>query len=398
VRLLFAQPHPRDVTLGSPKHFLRLGEGLEARGHEVEYLFVTDLPARWRQRRLLYLTFPLAVLCKAVQGRYDVLHVASGDALLAAALRHLRHVERPLIVNHVLGMEHIAWAEAKRAWGTEARPPAVHQRLWNGTVRLAQVEASIRLSDRVFCSCSEDKRYMLTSGWRRASDIAIVPPGIDQVFLAAAPSDLSRPTILFLGSWTARKGIRDLVTAFPRVLAAIPEARLLVAGAHVPAGLVHQDFPEHARGAVDVAPPTTEAGLVDLMRRCCVSILPSYYEGFGMAFAESMAVGLPVVATPTGGMADVIQPEVNGLLVPKRAPSALADALTRVLQDRDYRTRLGRAARASVQGSTWERAVRATEAVYLEYFARLGAMRPSVAERRPEMTPRAGGEPAIVGP
>jgi glycosyltransferase involved in cell wall biosynthesis len=118
------------------------------------------------------------------------------------------------------------------------------------------------------------------------------------------------------------------------------------------------------------------------MQQSSVSVLPSYYEGFGMAFAESMAVGLPVVATPTGGMADWIKSDVNGILVPKRAPAALADALTRLLADQGYRTRLGQAAREAVQGLTWERATRDTEALYMQGFAPLPAWQRSSGERQ----------------
>jgi glycosyltransferase involved in cell wall biosynthesis len=207
---------------------------------------------------------------------------------------------------------------------------------------------------------------MMARRWRRDQDVAIIPPGIDRLYREAEPSDLARPTILFLGTWTPRKGIRDLAAAFPTVLAALPEARLVVAGAHLPRELVLHDFPEWVRPAIDVAPPATEAGLLALMQQCSVTALPSQYEGFGMAFAEAMALGLPVVGTPTGGMADAIQTGVNGVLVPRRAPAILADALTRLTADRDYRTRLGRAARATVQAWTWERAARETEAVYRE--------------------------------
>src|SRR5262249_49158799 len=269
-------------------------------------------------------------------------------------------------VNHVLGMEHIAWTQAKSTWGQDIPRPNWRHRLWTGWLRLAQVEASIRLSDRVLCSCTEDKNYMMTRGWRKDTDGAIIPPGNEQIYLEAEPSDLSRPTILFLGAWTPRKGIRDLAVAFPAVLAALTEARLVVAGAHLPRELVLQDFPEAVRPAVSVAPPTTEAGLVALMQACSVTVLPSQYEGFGMAFAEAMALGLPVVGTPTGGMADTIQTDVNGVLVPRRAPSALAEALTRLTADREHRTRLGPAPRPTVQASTWERAARDTETVYTQ--------------------------------
>jgi glycosyltransferase involved in cell wall biosynthesis len=361
-----AQPHNRDTTLGSPKHFLRLGAALQARGHTVDYLFVSDLPVPVRRQRLLYLTFPLVVLAAAMRRSYDVLHVASGDALLAAAIRQRSRRSRPIVVNHVLGVEHIDWAASRRAWRAGEVQLSLRHRLWFGSVRLSQVRASARLSAAVLCSCEQDRSYMVGHGWRSASNIAIVPPGVDDVYLSGEPARLDSSTILFLGTWIARKGIQDLAIAFAQVLSQFPAARLVVAGAHTAAGAVLETFPREARPAIRVAPPCTEDELQALMRECAVMVLPSIYEGFGMAFAEGMAAGLPVVATPTGGMADWIHSRANGVLVPHHDPRALGEALLDVLQDRDYRRRLGYAARETAGQLTWERAAQGTEAVYEE--------------------------------
>jgi glycosyltransferase involved in cell wall biosynthesis len=364
MRVLMAQPHDRDTTLGSPKHFLRLGAALRARGHAVDYLFVSDLPTPLRRQRLLYLTFPLVVLAAAMRGSYDVLHVASGDALLAAAIRQRSRRSRPPVVNHVLGVEHIDWAASRRAWRAGEVQLSLRHRLWFGSVRLSQVRASARLSAAVMCSCEQDKSYMVGNGWRSASDIAIVPPGVDDVYLSGAPACLDSSTVLFLGTWIARKGVQDLAAAFAQVLSRLPAARLVVAGAHTAAGTVLETFPKEARRAIRVAPPCSENELLALMRESAVMVLPSVYEGFGMAFAEGMGAGLPVVGTPTGGMADWIDSRVNGMLVPHHDSRALGEALVEVLQDDDYRRRLGRAARETAGQLTWERAAESTEAVY----------------------------------
>ena len=80
-----------------------------------------------------------------------------------------------------------------------------------------------------------------------------------------------------------------------------------------------------------------EAELVRWMRSCAIMSLPSLYEGFGMAFLEAMAVGLPVVGTPTGGMADIIESGVNGELVPVRNAPALSEVMVRLLREQEYR-------------------------------------------------------------
>jgi glycogen(starch) synthase len=100
------------------------------------------------------------------------------------------------------------------------------------------------------------------------------------------------------------------------------------------------------------------------MHQCAVMVLPSLYEGFGIAFLEAMAVGLPVVGTPTGGMADLIEPGVNGLLVPHHEPEALAGAISALLSDPERRRALGRQARLTAQTYTWKRAAEATASVY----------------------------------
>jgi glycosyltransferase involved in cell wall biosynthesis len=361
---MLAQPYPRDVTLGSPKLFLRLGGVLSAMGHEIDYVFLPDLPAAMRRQRLLYLTFPLFVAARASVASYDLVHVASGDAFLAAMVGRLLGRRYSPVVNHVLGLEHLHWEQLKRARRQGEEQVSVRHRLWFGGVRLAQVEASIRLSRHVLCLCDQDRSCIVAHGWRTADGVTITPPGIDHVYLDAPPARLDSQTILFLGSWTFRKGIRDLVAAFSRVVGQLPSVRLIVAGSHVPPETVLTSFPEVARAAVRVTPPGTEQDLLALMHESAVMVLPSLYEGFGIAFLEAMAVGVPVIGTPTGGMADLIESGVNGLLVPPHDPEALAEAIVTLLSNREQRQALGGAARRTAETYTWERAAQATAAVY----------------------------------
>lgn len=80
------------------------------------------------------------------------------------------------------------------------------------------------------------------------------------------------------------------------------------------------------------------------MAKASVFVLPSLYEGFGNVIVEAMACGLPVVASDCPhGPSEIIQPEVNGLLVPPGDAPALASALRRMLMDAGLRERLARA-------------------------------------------------------
>jgi len=91
-----------------------------------------------------------------------------------------------------------------------------------------------------------------------------------------------------------------------------------------------------------------EAGLDALYARSDVFVLPSFHEGYGMAFAEALARGLPIVGTDAGAIADTVPPDAGTLVPPGDVP-ALREALRRVMDDAGHRAALAAGARAARQ-------------------------------------------------
>jgi glycosyltransferase involved in cell wall biosynthesis len=145
------------------------------------------------------------------------------------------------------------------------------------------------------------------------------------------------------------KGLRDLVEAFR--LAALPGASLdLVGGAEglLKGWLERIDTPGvRCLGSV----PYQEVGR--LCRQAHVLVVPSIEDGFGMVVLEAMASATPVIATENVGAAEWIRDGVDGFVVPIRSPSAIAERLTRLHQDRQLAARLGESAAARVRGMDW---------------------------------------------
>jgi glycosyltransferase involved in cell wall biosynthesis len=156
-------------------------------------------------------------------------------------------------------------------------------------------------------------------------------------------------TLLFLGHVLPAKGVYDLVRAFALVAGKFPRAKLLLGGI----GELHgvQELAAQL-GIADrlscpgwLGPGAKSAALASSH----IFLLPSYAEGMPMALLEAMSWGLPVIATPVGGIPQVIDHDVNGLLVAVADIDGLANQIARLLADPALRERLGTHARARVE-------------------------------------------------
>lgn len=140
----------------------------------------------------------------------------------------------------------------------------------------------------------------------------------------------------------------DLIDAFAKVRERVPQAHLLLIGqGPLRSEVAAQIAALGLEGAVhllgDLADVETILSALD------VAVLASSTEGMSNALLEAMACGLPVVATAVGGNLQLVQPDVNGLLVPSYDPPALASAMLALAEAPELRKRMGAAARARIE-------------------------------------------------
>jgi glycosyltransferase involved in cell wall biosynthesis len=108
-----------------------------------------------------------------------------------------------------------------------------------------------------------------------------------------------------------------------------------------------------------------------LLERATVVVAPCEREGFGLAAAEAMAFGRPVVAAAGGALLELVADGETGLRVPARDAAALREAVERLLRDRELRERLGRAARAQARERFgWNAVIERTLEVYSGVLAK----------------------------
>jgi len=327
----------------------------------------------------------------------------------AAQLRAQWRTDPPDVVHAHFWMSAVAALQAARGLGI----PVVHTFHALGTVkrrhqgrrdtspraRIATERAIARAVDRVVATCTDEVFELLRLGADRRR-ITVVPCGVDRRrFTADGPAEPRPdgvPRLLAACRLVERKGIADAVEA----LVDVPDAELHVAGGPAPEALEADPEARRLRALADrlgVADRLVLRGRVGreqmpaLMRSADAVVCVPWYEPFGIVPLEAMACGVPVVATAVGGQIDSVVHGVTGLHVPARAPAALADALTTLLEDPDRRRELGRAGRRRAQRLyDFDRIGAVTHEVYAELA--------NARRRRARFARRAGrsrmGEPA----
>jgi glycosyltransferase involved in cell wall biosynthesis len=167
--------------------------------------------------------------------------------------------------------------------------------------------------------------------------IEVLPPGADTERWRPRPRDDNGTVrLLFVGGNFERKGGRLLLDWFRTA----PEA------ARCELHLVTRDsIPAAERVHVYNDMRNNSDKLVELARGCDIFALPTVADCFSIASAEAMAVGLPVVTTSVGGIADIVEPGQQGFLIAPGDTSALAAALRPLVEDPALRRRMGAAAR-----------------------------------------------------
>ncbi|MCS6803960.1 MAG: glycosyltransferase family 4 protein [Acidobacteriota bacterium] len=163
----------------------------------------------------------------------------------------------------------------------------------------------------------------------------------------AAPRDGS-VRVLYLGHFLKLKGIYDLVNAIPRICAAVPKAKFLLCGLHEIEQVRDLCQQRGVMSAIELLGPVPFEQRWDVLRRADIFVLPSYEEGLPVTVLEAMAVGLPVVTTPVGGIPQVVEDGVGGFFIKPGDVDALVTRVIQLTRDATLRQRMGQANRARI--------------------------------------------------
>ena len=341
---------PRVLFLGRSRYRLPLSATLaqkfDALGQELDVRVLASssdggrgddtfrlVPDRGGARFWLALPFRAAHELRAFQPA-AVITQSPYEAAAALLARRLARVPTRVITD-VQG----DWRTATRLYGSPAR--ALLRPLADGVAA-----GALRRVDAV--------RTISPFTTRLVRDLGIEPAGSFPTFVDLdaftrddpAPSP-DRPVALFVGVLEPYKTIEGLAAAWPQVVARVPDARLHVVGRGSRVAVVESLVAREP--SVRWTRELDAAGVAHALDEATLLVLPSRSEGMGRVVIEAFARARPVVGTRVGGIADLVEHDVTGLLVPSGDGAALADALVALLGDLDRAAQLGRRGRDGVE-------------------------------------------------
>lgn len=182
--------------------------------------------------------------------------------------------------------------------------------------------------------------------------LTVIENGVAEAPVVAVEKPTGVITVLFLGNLCQRKGVWDLVACAPTLPS---EVHLVFVGGEEDLGIMEElkarIRAEQLESRITLAGPAVGAAKFKWLRVADIFVLPSYAEGVPISMLEALAVGLPAVLTPVGGIPSVLRDGVHAVFVQPDDPAALAQAITRLAHDPILRMRLGEAARQHVLGN-----------------------------------------------
>ncbi len=233
------------------------------------------------------------------------------------------------------------------------------------------------LADAIIVISKAIKRILLQYGIPREK-LFHIPSGIDLQRLEEVKDNsylweefpLHRPIIGTIAHLTDHKGHKYLLEAVPQVLKIFPQATFLLVGK----GELEKELKKKVRRASlenHIIFTGFRRDIPEILSLLDLFVLPSHLEGLGTSLLDALYMGIPIVATSTGGIPEIIKHEEWGLLVPPRNPRALSKAIISLLTDKRKRERF------SQRGKEWvkenfsvEKMVEGTIEVYNQLWER----------------------------
>lgn len=221
----------------------------------------------------------------------------------------------------------------------------------------------------------------------------IISMGVDSILFSADKTDdlirgryaVKGPFLLYVGRLTEKKGVRYLIDAMPQVLKEFPSSKLIIIGSgELEEALKVQATSLELTNSIHFTGSVPNSELPEYYATSDIFIGPSIQteggdtEGFGLTFVEAAMCGCLVIGTRTGGIGDIIQDNVTGMLVPEKNTEALAEKIIYALEhEKEVEEIKKNSKRQSVDRYDWSVIVKHYEEIFVNTLTYSETMSPN---------------------
>ncbi|WP_085316186.1 glycosyltransferase family 4 protein [Derxia lacustris] len=327
--ILFALPGDPASLTGGYGYDRRIAAGLGAAGWAVDWL---RLDASFPAPDAAALARADAAFAALPDGMPVIADGLAFGAMPALAERHAARLRWIALVHHPLACE-------------TGLAPEVHAQL------AASERAALATARAVIATGAATARLLAAEYGVAPARLHVVAPGCDRpALMPRPPAQAGAPLrLLCVATLTARKGHAQLIAALAGLTDRAWTLDCIGSGERDPAVAAAVRAAIAAHGLGDRIALHGEVDAATLARHYAGAdafVLASHFEGYGMAYAEALAHGLPVIGSAAGAIPDTV-PAAAGLLLPPGDMAALRAALARLLDDADWRAGLAAGARTA---------------------------------------------------
>lgn len=328
-----------DVTLaGAPRHLLTLLENFDYHKFEV---FVICPPGP--------LAGEIKTLKKSVNLEIVPMHSKCDLAAIKEIRSNIKHIKPDLI--HVHGTRA---GSLGRLANIGLKFPLIYtEHLWTKDYHLSShLENMVQITAMWFLDMFTNlniavsqavKDFLVQSQISRPEKITVIYNAVKSSKKKAKIFSKGDITLGTVGTLNLQKGIQYLIQAMPKILAEFPKTKLVIIGEGV-----YKNRLEKLVRRMKLNRFITFTGFLkeidEEMIKFDIYVQPSLSESFGLAIIQAMSLGLPIVATNTGGIPEVVTTGKSGLLVEAKNPRALAEAILTLMRDKTKAKEMGKLA------------------------------------------------------
>jgi teichuronic acid biosynthesis glycosyltransferase TuaC len=216
------------------------------------------------------------------------------------------------------------------------------------------------------------KEDIIKFGKKHLEKMEIVHPGVDINKIVDISIDRPREykdnkILLSVGALEERKGHAYLIDAIEKISKSYPKIKCLIIGSESTEGesLKSKIRAKGLEDVIEIKGQLSHKDVLEYMSWCDIFILPSWFEAFGVVYAEAMSHGKPIIGVEGEGISDVIKNQVNGVLVPKKNAAKLAEEIRNLLDNESISIKIGENGKKTVSEIlTWDYNAIKMEGIY----------------------------------